>query len=314
MSDVNYETKYPKSRERAYIIDVSNNYEGVTVTDLSFETTLLNTYENIHKIEILDTSIRTKEAKPAFNPLDLSQWCLLQRSDGVTGFSFTNEGGTTDTTWDDTVSSFDEILLSTPDYSRYAVFDKTSWVTSLSNASTTTNILVPVFSVGLLPSSDYKFIVHLVSGSPAISIFNDINTISNYNYAIYQEAVSTKISSSPGSKYNGVNIYLRKSSYILYNNMSTPSKPIYLNLNGWRNLDNITEPIFYKHDPNSLIQKYDHGRVVKSFTDDKVNKLSYINVNIYEKNLDNTFSLIKTPAYKINIMLKVYSLDGIYLY
>tara|TARA_B100000575_G_C22945429_1_gene547015 strand:+ start:48 stop:572 length:525 start_codon:yes stop_codon:yes gene_type:complete len=94
-------------------------------------------------------------------------------------------------------------------------------------------------------------------------------------------------------------------------NFLPPTKPIYLNLNGYRNIEQNVIPLFFKHDPNSIIQKYDHGNVAKNFKE-PISKLHNINIDIYSKNDNDVLEILQSNCYKFEILLKIYTINGVY--
>ena len=74
--DGNYETRYKCAKQRAYILDLANEYNGITETEVSFEDKMLNDYGNIKRLEILDTSLRVSEEiqQTSGDIIDLTNW------------------------------------------------------------------------------------------------------------------------------------------------------------------------------------------------------------------------------------------------
>ena len=113
------------------------------------------------------------------------------------------------------------------------------------------------------------------------------------------------------STYNS-KIYVRNSSDKVYTDLQDYSEPYYINLNGIRVLENTPRSFFYKHDPHSLIQNKDHPVVGKTFYN--TTNLPSVRVSVNIKTSNNTYDVLKTPKYKLNILLKVYHYDGVYKY
>lgn len=101
---------------------------------------------------------------------------------------------------------------------------------------------------------------------------------------------------------------------VILNNNQPPDEPIYLNLNGWRNIENLTLPVFYKYDPNSLLQNNNQGSVFKYF-DYSIGKITNLDINLYKMDTNNLLVPFTTNTnFKLNMVIKLFQKDGVYLY
>ena len=137
----------------------------------------------------------------------------------------------------------------------------------------------------------------------------------NYNQANIIDVSTTNTESN--CKINLQNVYenvtrieLIDMSLLIDGNL--PTIPVYVNINGWAVFSNTIIPIFYKYDPNSFIQRYDQGTVVKTFKD-RISKVSYFDINFYKKDNDNYVAL-PGNIFTINLTIKIYTKSGVYQY